>query len=81
MQKKISDTPEEIIEEYKLHDTILDNGYVHCRKGMYGLSQAGIILQQLPGKTWLPSEQKSFQDYGRMKQDPPPSHLLWTTLQ
>jgi hypothetical protein len=49
MHLKLSDIPEEIIEEYKLHEIASEDGYVYCkiRKGMYGLPQAGIIAQEL----------------------------------
>jgi hypothetical protein len=49
MRLKLADIPEEIIEEYKLHEIVTDNGYVYCkiRKGMYGLPQAGLIAQEL----------------------------------
>jgi hypothetical protein len=46
---KLTDIPEEIIVEYKLHEILTSDGYVYIeiRKGMYGLPQAGIIAQQL----------------------------------
>jgi hypothetical protein len=49
MQIKISDITEEIIEEYNLHEIVMEDEYVYCkiRKGMYGLPQAGIIAQEL----------------------------------
>jgi hypothetical protein len=49
MQIKISDIPEEIIEEYNLCEIVTTDGYVYCkiRKGMYGLPQAVIIAQEL----------------------------------
>jgi hypothetical protein len=39
MRLKLADIPEEIIEEYKLHEIVTDDSYVYCkiRKGMYGL--------------------------------------------
>ncbi len=48
MQIKISDIPEKIIEEYNLHEIMMEHGYIYCeiRKGMYGLPQAGIIAQE-----------------------------------
>ena len=41
--------PEDIIEEYDLRNKVDAKGNVHCevRRGMYGLSQAGIIAQEL----------------------------------
>ncbi len=49
MCSKLADIPEEIVEEYKLHEIVTDDGYVYCeiRKGMYGLPQAGLIAQEL----------------------------------
>ncbi len=49
MHLKLADIPEEIIEEYKLHEKVTDDRYVYCkiRKGMYGLPQAGSIAQEL----------------------------------
>ncbi|KAL7475539.1 hypothetical protein ACHAW6_001447 [Cyclotella cf. meneghiniana] len=40
---KLSDIPEEIRREYKLHDKTTPDGwvYIHCTQGMYGLPQAG----------------------------------------
>ncbi len=52
MHLKLADIPEEIIEEYKLHEIVTDNGYVYCeiRKKMYSLPQAGLIAQELLGQ-------------------------------
>ncbi len=46
---KISDIPEEIINEYNLHKKVTDSGHVHieANKGMYGLPQAGLIANEL----------------------------------
>ncbi len=46
---KISDIPEEILQEYKQYEIVTEDRYVYCeiRKGMYGLPQAGIIAQEL----------------------------------
>jgi hypothetical protein len=46
---KITNTPEEIIKDYKMHEIVTENGYVYCKiqKGMHGLPQAGIIAQKL----------------------------------
>jgi hypothetical protein len=48
MRLKLSDIPEEIIIEFNLHEIATD-GYAYCeiQKGMYGLPQAGIIMQDL----------------------------------
>jgi len=49
MRLKITDIPDEIVEEYNLQEKKTDDGYIYCeiRKGMYGLPQAGIIAQEL----------------------------------
>jgi hypothetical protein len=41
--------PDEIIQRYKLHDYVDDQGwvYVEIRMGMYGLPQAGILANKL----------------------------------
>jgi hypothetical protein len=46
---KISNIPEEIINEYNLRDKITGSGHVHIEtnKGMYGLPQAGLIANEL----------------------------------
>jgi hypothetical protein len=48
MRIKVTDIPSEIIKEYKLHQKVMDDGYIYCKiqKGMYGLPQAGIIAQE-----------------------------------
>jgi hypothetical protein len=50
MRLKITDIPDEVIDEYNLREMIVDDdGYVYSEitKGMYGLPQAGIIAQEL----------------------------------
>ncbi len=49
MQLKILDMLDDIIEQYKLNDIITPDGHIYCemQKGMYGLPQAGIIVQEL----------------------------------
>jgi hypothetical protein len=49
MRLKITDIPDEIIQEYNLLKLVSPDGYVYCeiRKGMYGLPQAGLIAQEL----------------------------------
>jgi hypothetical protein len=49
MRIKITDIPEEVIENYKLREIVMEDGYVYCeiQKGMHGLPQAGIIAQEL----------------------------------
>lgn len=46
---KLTDIPEEIIEQYGLREKATPDGhvYVEVRQGMYGLPQAGIIAQEL----------------------------------
>ncbi len=49
IQIKISNIPEEIINEYNLCDKVTVSGHVHieANKGMYGLPQAGLIANEL----------------------------------
>jgi hypothetical protein len=49
MQLKISDMPDNVIKHYKLHDIVTPDGHIYCeiQKGMYGLPQVGIIVQEL----------------------------------
>jgi hypothetical protein len=49
MRLKVNNIPDEIIKEYNLHKKKMDYRYVYCaiHKGMYGLSQAGIIAHKL----------------------------------
>ena len=46
---KLSDIPEEIIVEYKLHDLANADGsvYIEANRGMYGLPQSGLIANEL----------------------------------
>ena len=46
---KLSDIPEEVIQEYKLREKARADGtvFIEIRKGMYGLPQAGLLSQQL----------------------------------
>jgi hypothetical protein len=48
-QMKLVLFPQDIIEEYKLHDKVDADGNVFCKvqRGMYGLPRAGIISQDL----------------------------------
>ena len=52
MRLKITDIPDEIIEQYKLKLSVTPDGYVYCTitRGMYGLPQAGLIAQELLAK-------------------------------
>ena len=49
MRLKISDLPQDFINEYKLHDKTTKDGYVYLeiRKGVYGLPQSGVLAQKL----------------------------------
>ncbi len=49
MWLKLDNIPEEIMIEYKLREIATEDGYVYCKiqKGMYGLPQMGIIMQDL----------------------------------
>ena len=46
---RITDIPDEIVQEYKLKDKVTTEGYIYLevRKGMYGLPQAGLLAQEL----------------------------------
>jgi hypothetical protein len=48
MRFKITDIPDELIQEYNLVKLVSPDGYVYCeiRKDMYGLPQAGLIVQE-----------------------------------
>ncbi len=49
MQLRTADMLDDVIECYNLRDKATPNGYIYCeiQKGVYGLTQAGIITQQL----------------------------------
>ena len=49
MPIKLSDVPKEFIKKYKLAAKTTKEGYVYIQtfKGMYGLPQAGILVQKL----------------------------------
>jgi hypothetical protein len=46
---KLSDIPNEVINEYKLREKATKNGsiYIRAKQGMYGLPQAGLIANEL----------------------------------
>ena len=46
---RLSDVPQEIIDEYKLQEKATPDGmvYIAVSKGMYGLPQAGLLAQEL----------------------------------
>ncbi len=49
MRLQVADMPDDVIKHYNFTDLVTLNGYIYCKiqKGMYGLSQARIIAQQL----------------------------------
>ena len=49
MHTKISNLPPDFVKSYKLNDLATNDGtiYVKIQKGMYGLPQAGILVQNL----------------------------------
>ncbi len=49
MRLRLSDMPDNVIEQYNLQSIATINWFVYCKicKGMYGLPQAGIIAQEL----------------------------------
>ena len=49
MRLKIAELPQNLIDEYRLQKKETKDGYVYLeiRKGMYGLPQAGILVQKL----------------------------------
>ncbi len=49
MRMKLAEIPKEFAQTYKLHDLANVNGFISIKiqKGMYGLPQAGILVQEL----------------------------------
>jgi hypothetical protein len=49
IQIKLSDIPDEVIREYKLRKKATKNKsiYIRAKCGMYGLSQAGLLANEL----------------------------------
>ncbi|KAL7524797.1 hypothetical protein ACHAXR_000721, partial [Thalassiosira sp. AJA248-18] len=49
LKMKIDNFPDDVIDEYNLREKVTPDGflYVECRKGIYGLPQAGILAQEL----------------------------------
>ena len=47
MKLKLTDIPQEVIDEYKLAQKSTKEGcvYIEVRKGMYGLPQEGLLAQ------------------------------------
>ena len=70
MRMKLDMFPEDVIEEYNFRDRVEPNGYVYIevRKGMYGLSQVGLLAQKLL--------EKHLDKHGYKQSDVTPG--LWT---
>jgi hypothetical protein len=49
IRTKLSDIPDEVIEEYKLREKATKNGsiYIRAKRGMYGLPQSGLLANEL----------------------------------
>jgi hypothetical protein len=49
MHMKLAELPKDFAQIYKLHDLVYTNGFISIKiqKGMYGLPQAGILMQEL----------------------------------
>ena len=49
IQIQLFDLPDEIIKEYKLKDKVTPKGFIYIKvtKGMYGLPQAGLLVNKL----------------------------------
>jgi hypothetical protein len=49
IQMKLSNMPDEVIEEYKLQEKATKNGsiYIRAKRGMYGLPQSGLLANKL----------------------------------
>ncbi len=49
IRMKISNIPDEVIEEYKLREKATKNGsiYIKAKRGMYGLPQSGLLANKL----------------------------------
>ena len=49
IRMKLSDIPDEVIEEYKLQEKATKNGsiYIKAKQGMYGLPQSGLLANEL----------------------------------
>ena len=49
LRLKLDQLPADVIEQYQLKDKVTSDDYVYIevRKGMYGLPQAGLLIQQL----------------------------------
>jgi hypothetical protein len=57
MRTLLSRPPEEIINKYNLRPMTVDGWvYIEIRKGMYGLKQAGLLVNQLLQKCLAPFE-------------------------
>ncbi len=52
IQMKLSDIPDEVIDEYKLREKATPDGsiYIRAKQGMYGLLQSSLLVKELPEK-------------------------------
>ena len=55
MRMKLTDIPQEVIDEYKLKDKVAADGfvYIEIRRAMYGLKQAGKLANDQLQKVLL----------------------------
>ena len=51
---KVEDSPKDVQQEYQLQDKATQDGwvYVEVQKGMYGLTQAGLLAQEVLAARW-----------------------------
>ena len=56
---KLSDIPDEVVKEYKLRGMATkDNSiYIEASRGMYGLPQLGLLVNELLEEQLIPTEQ------------------------
>jgi hypothetical protein len=52
IRMKLSDIPDEVIKEYKLREKATPDGsiYIRAKRGMYGLPQSGLLVNELHEK-------------------------------
>ncbi len=82
IQIKLSNIPNEVIREYKLRQKATKNGniYIRAKRGMYGLPQAGLLVNELLKKSASTNTDTGkanwYLDFGSTTQDPYSSHWL-----
>jgi hypothetical protein len=86
IQMKLSDIPDEVIEEYKLREKATKNGsiYIKAKQGMYGLPQSGLLANKLLEKHLNKhgyGQRKWYPAFGSTTHGQYNSHWLWTTLE